>query len=702
MMDRICLLTLILFSFVRAGGVQAAPYPKSLAGAGNSQGNTHVNPGHSASASIRSDKPPAAASTQHAPSHSTSDLPRPTLSRTGKSTAGAHNSANPDQHLVSTSSASGVGSSTSRIASASASRPSDHSTSAPPRSTLSGAHNFANPDQHLVSTSSTSGVGSSTSSRTASASASRSSSFESRSGSAAARSSSVARSISASHSRSNTASSSLASSSSAKFHPSAISSLSASSDSFGPISSFGQSQSYSSSTTATRSNSSKTFMSLTRSASSPTGTTRSFSSSSRSASIAIQPPATVPIPAIHPAVVATPVGVQPKDSSSAAPTLTTMRPAETLTTVGPPLRHVMQPLAPYIGAPLTESIAIPAAAIPTVVQPKDSPTIPAALIPGVMRPAEAMMTFAPMNPPPHVMQSPGAVTATWDPMPTVWEAGGNGYPYVDSSSMMHDGDTETEYYGPAVAYMTESMSDLGAASMMDGPLTATVYGIRIGASVAATLSSSTMVFTTVAYSAFTSNSHTFTTSFPITSTAITLIPAPTVTGVAPLSGSSKSPRNTALIVGLAVPFSALLIAGITGLVLWRRRRQLVQQQILESEATFFPARLVSQPSSIRSLSVYSDVNADELDLAGPPLQASSTRLSSFLTPGVSLRDALALRPTTPVQGEYLASRQASIVDPSPQSPASSSGSSAARQEQLANEVIMVREEIGTLEKRASA
>jgi hypothetical protein len=153
----------------------------------------------------------------------------------------------------------------------------------------------------------------------------------------------------------------------------------------------------------------------------------------------------------------------------------------------------------------------------------------------------------------------------------------------------------------------------------------------------------------------------------------------------------------------------LLIGIIVALILCRRRRQ--RQRRESSRSEFFPDRLVSRPNSLDSasekrltarMSTVSveppNADLDQLELAGPQLLIQS----AISTPGVFLGDIFAVVPTTTEQAEYPASCQASIIDMTPPSPSPSSDSTATRQEQLASEVHMAREEIGALENRRSA
>ncbi|KAJ6541749.1 hypothetical protein B0H19DRAFT_1174495 [Mycena capillaripes] len=337
------------------------------------------------------------------------------------------------------------------------------------------------------------------------------------------------------------------------------------------------------------------------------------------------------------------------------------------------------------------------------------------------------MTVTRIDAPPNVMQPHQtssisvqmgtAVPAAWDPMATGWA--GDEYTDMGSSVMMHAG-SQTQYYNPDSMESTSSMMDYESESSMDDDSsTTTIYGIRIGASARATLTSSTIVHTTFSYSIFTSNSQILTTSYPVTSTEVTLVPMMTG-GAGPLS-STSSRRNVGLIVGVTVSLVALLIAAIVALILWRRRRRQQRPQSLRSEASFFPDLLVSRPNSVgdwaseRRLTARTSTMSfqapntdgnqlDRLELGGPQLQIpSALALSRFSNPGVSLRDTLAVNPATTEQGEYLASCQASIIDvPHSPTPSGSSSSSSTRQEQLASEVHMAREEISVLEKRGSA
>ncbi|KAF7347302.1 hypothetical protein MVEN_01485500 [Mycena venus] len=331
--------------------------------------------------------------------------------------------------------------------------------------------------------------------------------------------------------------------------------------------------------------------------------------------------------------------------------------------------------------------------------------------PGVMQPHE---TFTP--------RVGTDIPSSRDPMPTEW-AGDDYMPPPPAVIMTHSVNSQTQYYNPVDISMagessatmddpTETM-DSGADSM-DESTTTTIYGIRIGASASATLSSSTLVFTTYSLSTFNSNSQVLTTSIPVTSTTVTLVPM--MTGVPPMTfSSSSSRRNTALIVGVTVPLVVLLIAAMVALIVFcRRRRQQQRPRSTGSEASFFPDRVSSTRSSIvdsaseKRLTVRTSTmplapaiadadSLDRLELAGPQIQITS----ALSTAGVSLRDTLAVIPTTTEPTEYLASCQASFVDPAsnPQSPSSSSSTS--RQEQLVSEMDMAREEIGVLEKRGS-
>ncbi|KAJ7196179.1 hypothetical protein B0H12DRAFT_660861 [Mycena haematopus] len=308
------------------------------------------------------------------------------------------------------------------------------------------------------------------------------------------------------------------------------------------------------------------------------------------------------------------------------------------------------------------------------------------------------------NRPPAVMQphETSAVmgTTAWNAMPTEWT--GDDYAYMDPPLVMThsdsiDGSMESGS-SDSMHFESNSMDDSSTATMGFEPSmddsstttmdyegdssTTTIYGVRIGASAPAMLSSSTILFTTYSESTYTSDSHIVTSSFPVTSTVVTLVPM--IPTMAPVSSA-------------------------------RRQRQRQRPESTASEASFFPDRFVSARSSFvdvalekglttsRPVSSSEPANVerdplDRLELVIPQLQ-----ITPPMSPGVSLRDTLAVLPTTTIEPEeQLASCQASIIDAVPYSPTSSSGSSAAaRQEQLASEMDMAQEEISVLEKRAS-
>ncbi|KAJ6520451.1 hypothetical protein C8R45DRAFT_60822 [Mycena sanguinolenta] len=271
------------------------------------------------------------------------------------------------------------------------------------------------------------------------------------------------------------------------------------------------------------------------------------------------------------------------------------------------------------------------------------------------------------------------------------------------------------YMAPSVSIhdpMEAPMTTMESESSLDDPSTTTIYGVRIGASAPAQFSPSAIVFTTYSESTFTSESHVITTSFPVTSTSVTLLPMTTGSPTSlPLSSPSSPRRNTALIVGVTVPLVVLLIAAIVAIFAFRRRQR--QRPGSDSES-FFPVRRGSARSSLVagsekrltaetsvSLSRSTDTDRDSLDrlrLAIPQLQ-----IPSSLSPGAALRDTLTVVPTTTLEpGDAIASCQASIIGVDPQSPTSSRWSTAAaRQEQLLSEMDMAWEEINVLEKRGS-
>ncbi|KAJ7361068.1 hypothetical protein DFH08DRAFT_843073 [Mycena albidolilacea] len=332
-----------------------------------------------------------------------------------------------------------------------------------------------------------------------------------------------------------------------------------------------------------------------------------------------------------------------------------------------------------------------------------------------------------LKPPPAVMQPQEISTVE---METVISAAWTEWTADNYSSQIPPTDDSMESASPAVMN-SESSSSMGdfPTTTMDDSSTTTVYGIRIGASASPTLSSSTLVFTTHSLSVHTSNSQVFTSSFHVTSTTVTLVPLPTITGGSdqPIAFSAfLSHRNTALIVGITVPLAVLLIAAIVaGIFFCRRRRQQrqrPQRQSAMSETSFFPDRFVSARSSLVDsagerrlttgtvpLSEPTPVNRDPLDdleLAGPQLRITSA-LETPSGVSISLRDTLAVVPTTTEPAEHLASCQASIIDAASGSYSPTPGESAAtRQEQPARERIAARdsEEITVLDpfQRASA
>jgi len=301
-----------------------------------------------------------------------------------------------------------------------------------------------------------------------------------------------------------------------------------------------------------------------------------------------------------------------------------------------------------------------------------------------------------------------AISTTWDPVPPGWGVNNEGN--IDSSSM-DDAftmttstmvDSQTQYYSeaPTMSSSTSVMTDY----------------IRIGASGYATLSSSTIVLTTYTESTYTSNSHTLTTSYPITTTEVTLVPMPTQSAMSMTMSSEPSRRNIAAIVAVSVLLPLLLIAALVAWMLLRRRRQR-QSPISGSGSSFFPGPLVSgispytdsdrwHRSSVPSIALESSTpngdrlsvdQLDQLDHSAPPLQVESPASIPEPMEGLFLRYSMDTLGVTSSSGGH------AFSDMLPHSPTPSSiNSSATRQEQLASEVDMVRQEIMALEKRCSA
>lgn len=260
--------------------------------------------------------------------------------------------------------------------------------------------------------------------------------------------------------------------------------------------------------------------------------------------------------------------------------------------------------------------------------------------------------------------------------------------------------------------------------------------IRVGASGYATLSSSTTVWTTYTEVTFSSNSHVFTTSYPITTTKVTLVPMPTSTPSAMTMTNissrsvcanpsqtvnlifwvSRPPRvNIGAIVGVAVALTFLLIAALVVWILVRkRRRRQTQRHISETDASFFTneclvsalspytadSALSERRSSVRASSVLielsgpdGDMHLDQLDHSAPPLQVASASSISEPIPGLFLRYSMETLEVSSSSGGL------AFSDTMPHSPMPSSiNSSSSRQEQLASEVSMVRQEISALER----
>ncbi|KAJ7146351.1 hypothetical protein C8R44DRAFT_724151 [Mycena epipterygia] len=368
----------------------------------------------------------------------------------------------------------------------------------------------------------------------------------------------------------------------------------------------------------------------------------------------------------------------------------------------------------------------------------DPPSNPPTSIPAVRDPMspeatgnpDVMATVAPIDmPPPHAMQpqetssvSVEMGTAAWNPMPE-WAG----------TTSMHDISTmtesamigsQTQYYSMEPPMTNTVMTDSGSESTMQDPLTTTTaYGIRIGASGSPTLSSSTTVFTTYLYSTYTSHSDVFTSSYPITSTEVTLVPMSTgnLKPIMPIASTSSRP-NVGLIVGVVVSLLALLIAVPVAVWILVRRRRQRQRGSPGGESEFFPKHrggpFSSDSDSERGLSattssvIYPVADdgqqevLDQLDLAGPPLQPESggfqAASSVFLDPGAFLRNGVERQYTMDTPAAEQASCNVSIVDMPPHSPALSNSSSATRQQELANEVEIMRQEISVLEARGSA
>ncbi|KAJ7762354.1 hypothetical protein DFH07DRAFT_956829 [Mycena maculata] len=238
------------------------------------------------------------------------------------------------------------------------------------------------------------------------------------------------------------------------------------------------------------------------------------------------------------------------------------------------------------------------------------------------------------TPPPDVMQPQETLSiagdmgtdipATWNPIQSGWDNDR----YIDSSSM---------YDIPAMTGST--VVDSQTHAPVDTPMTSssiTDYGIRIGASGLATLSSSTTVFTAWEMSTYTLASHVYTTSYPVVTTEVTLVPIPAQSAMTIGVSPKPSQRNVGAIVAITVAPAVLLLLALAAFIIVRQWKH---WQKFCNESFFLERSPIStwQESGIDSerkysvrMSVHSQLSTpdgdqlDELEHSGPQLQVEST------------------------------------------------------------------------------
>ncbi|KAJ7045086.1 hypothetical protein C8F04DRAFT_1067659 [Mycena alexandri] len=108
-----------------------------------------------------------------------------------------------------------------------------------------------------------------------------------------------------------------------------------------------------------------------------------------------------------------------------------------------------------------------------------------------------------------------------------------------------------------------------------GPISTSTFANAVHVSnppPSASLSSSTIIFTTVSLSSFTSNGQIHTTAIPITSTSVTAVPVPVPThSPAVNAAKSKIQLSTSVVVGIAIGAVAIFLVLVLCYIINRRR-----------------------------------------------------------------------------------------------------------------------------------